>query len=202
MNGKRIILASMLLVILAIAVTENFETKTIAFTTESGTEIGQEQFQVYADISMGKPFGCIGLNGTLRFWNGTVGTHEGGLQKWPMYWFIFIDTQIWVNDNETFSGGCLVSSNWQEQYGWRTIGVSDAKAHGMKIIVIDSFEELAIICWSVDRTLLIKLYLSKTWLAGPSTEIVKQEALDYFNMRWQTNLTIDEVLANQGSPWT
>jgi len=191
----------MLLSLIALATVELFS-PTMAVTDVNGTEA---DFNMELSIPYGKPFGCIGLNGTLRFWNGTVGTHQGGLQKWPMYWFVCIDVKIWVNDNETFYGGCLVIPNWEEAYGWTEIAVRDAKAHSMKIIVIESFEQLAIICYSVDRTLLIHSYLDpkKTWIQGGDTARQKQLALDYFNQRWQTNYTIDEILANSAAgPWT
>jgi len=191
------IFASMLLVVLALAIVENLDLSTSIWTNDLGTPI--------AGIEQGSPWKGIGLKGAVRFWNGTLGTHEGGLQKWPMYWFVCIDVKIWVNDNETFYGGCLVIPNWEEAYGWTEIAVRDAKAHSMKIIVIESFEQLAIICYSVDRTLLIHSYLDpkKTWIQGGDTARQKQLALDYFNQRWQTNYTIDEILANSAAgPWT
>jgi len=185
------IFASMLLVVLALAIVENLDLSTSIWTNDLGTPI--------AGIEQGSPWKGIGLKGAVRFWNGTLGTHEGGLQKWPMYWIIPFAVRRWVDDNATFIGGCLVIENWKEAYGWRVIAVTDAKARGMPIIVVESFEELADISYSVDRYLLIKLYLDpkKTWL----TYHQKQEALDYFNEIWGTNHTIETILANSASPW-
>jgi len=185
------ILASFLLAFLALALAQTVQSSIEVSTNELGTGI--------AGFYSGSPWSGIGVKGALRMWNGTVGTHEGGLQKWAMYWFISFAVKRWVDDNETFIGGCLVIPNWQEAYGWRVIAVRDAQAHGMKIIIIESFEELADISYSVDRYLLIKLYLDpkKTWLIPQQ----RQEALDYFNEIWETNHTIDLILANSASPW-
>jgi len=171
------ILASFLLAFLALALAQTVQSSISISTNELGTGI--------AGFESGSPWSGIGV--------------KGALQKWAMYWFISFPVKRWVDDNATFIGGCLVIPNWKEAYGWRVIAVRDAQAHGMKIIIIESFEELADISYSVDRHLLIKLYLDpkKTWLIPQQ----KQEALDYFNQIWQTNHTIETILANSASPY-
>ena len=109
------IFASMLLVVLALAIVENLDLSTSIWTNDLGTPI--------AGIEQGSPWKGIGLKGAVRFWNGTLGTHEGGLQKWPMYWIIPFAVRRWVDDNATFIGGCLVIENWKEAYGLSLIHI-------------------------------------------------------------------------------